>query len=239
MRIAVCLSGIPRCYDYHIDSIKNLFAPHQVDIFCHFWREELVPEDYSDLITAINPCAISLENQPTELFNQWYQTSLHLRGAGRPHNNVFPMWYSVYKANWLKRLHEQTHNFKYNAVCKARTDLWFPDTWTQALDHIADNTVIIPHDRHYDGYTDVVAVGDSWSMDQYSDLWNYFPEFLRDNRTFTYEITLKYYLDEYVKLNVLQVPVDYRIVRPSMIDTPYHEISWNAYPSEPGIKIRR
>lgn len=236
MKIALCLSGIPRCYDYHIDTIRDLFAPHQVDIFCHFWTDEMDQTDYGLIADAIQPRSIMFESSHAQLFHDWYLETVHLAVVGRSHERTFPMWYSVHQANKLKSDYEKTHDFRYDVVCKARTDLWFPHTWTDALEQIQPDTIVIPHDRHYGGYTDVVAMGDSDSMDRYSDLWNWFWKFLVDGRSFGYETTLQYYLDEYQKLQVRQAYLDYRIVRPSMRHTAYHEISHNAYPSEPGIK---
>ena len=236
MKIALCLSGIPRCYDYHIDTIRDLFSPHEVDMFCHFWNDEMDTADYSQIADAIRPSGIMFEPSHTQLFHDWYLSTVHLAVMGRTHERTFPMWYSVHQANRLKSEYEKTHDFRYDVVCKARTDLWFPHTWTDALALIQPDTIVLPHDRHYGGYTDVVAMGDSQSMDHYSDLWNWFPRFLSDQRSFGYETTLQYYLDEYKQLTVKLAHLDYRIVRPRMKHAAYHEIPHNAYPSEPGIK---
>lgn len=236
MKIALCLSGIPRCYDYHMDTIINLFAPHEVDIFCHFWNDEMDSTDYGQIAQAIRPRSLLYEPSYTPLFNDWYHATQQLAVVGRTHERTFPMWYSVNQCNRLKSEFERAYNFRYDVVCKARTDLWFPMAWTDALAQVQPGTIVIPHDRHYGGYTDVIAMGDSYSMDRYSDLWNHFSRFLADQRSFGYETTLQYYLDEYQQLNVTQAYLDYRIVRPSMRHTAYHEIPHNAYPSEPGIK---
>lgn len=238
MRIALCLSGKPRCYDYHWDSIKNIFHPHKVDVFAHFWEDEVTPEDKDWIFENYKPKLLLWEREPKDIFLKWYENTKNNKAPGRDHYSTFPMRYSMFRANELKKNFENRYNFKYDAVCRARTDLWFQTTWSGSLDKIKPNTIIIPHDRHYDGgYNDNIAVGDSPSMDYYSDMWNWLNEALAMGIQYGIETMTREYLDNHTPCIVVQEPVQYKIIRPSQKNSNYESIPYNAYEPEQGIRI--
>ena len=238
MRIALCLSGKPRCYDYHWDTIKNLFSPHTVDVFAHFWEDEVSAEDKDWIFENYRPKLLLWEREPQEVFRRWHSDTAHNKAPGRDHYNTFPMRYSMFRANELKKQHENRYDFKYDAVCRARTDLWFQSDWNNALTQIKPDTVIIPHDRHYDGgYNDNIAVGDSASMDHYTYMWNWLSEALAIDIQYGIETMTREYLDNHTPCTVIQAPVQYKIIRPSHRTTAYENIPYNAYDPEQGIRI--
>lgn len=231
MKIALCLSGLPRCFDYHHDTYLNLFPPHKVDVFMHLWDDNLTDKMKDDLINAWKPNDIIFEHQPKELFSKWINDTHHIRAAGRFHGNAFPMRYSILKANQLKSNWEQKHGFKYDAVCKLRTDFWFKSTWTDALTKLEPNTIIIPGDFHHNsfqdydgGYNDALALGDSESMDKFADIWNWFPTALEHKQVIGYEVMLRNYLDNWAKMQVKRHFLDFKIVRPDERFTPYEKL---------------
>lgn len=240
MRIALCLSGLPRCYNYHPESLLGLFEPHTVDVFMHHWDDDLTDEQKADIQRIWQPRAVVFEPQPRDLFRSWTERTHHLRAAGRPHGNTFPMWYSVHQANELRREWQAQQGWVYDAVCRARTDLWANSSWTVALERIQANQVIVSHERHYDGgYNDTIALGDSASMDLYSGLWSWFPEALAQNRRFGYEVMLRDYLDNCAKLQVLPVPVQIKIMRPQDLGRRYEDVEWNANTPPPDNDLVR
>lgn len=238
MRIALCLSGLPRCYDYHPESLLQLFEPHQVDVFAHHWSDALDEQQKKKIQDIWGHRAVMFEPQPYALFADWTQRTYHLRTAGRAHGNTFPMWYSIYHANELKRQWEQQQGWTYDAVCRARTDLWANGRWTAALDRIRPNQVILSHERHYDGgYNDTIALGDSASMDRYSAVWTWFPKALENGCVFGYEVMLRQYIDQWSGLTVAQVPIQSKVMRPGDRHKTYDQVDWNARPSPPNHQL--
>ena len=61
MKIALCLSGQPRCvkegYEYYK---KNLLDHYDVDVFCHVWDT-----DGAEHIAAYKPVTLMIEKPPT------------------------------------------------------------------------------------------------------------------------------------------------------------------------------
>lgn len=240
MKIALCISGLPRCYNYHPETLLDLFEPYPVDVFMHLWSDDITKEQRQDIQEIWQPTAIIFENQPKGLFQDWSHKTQHLRAAGRQHANTFPMWYSVYQANELKRQWEQRQGFTYQAVCRARTDLWANSRWTQALDAIKPDQVTLSHERHYDGgYNDTIALGDSASMDRYSGVWTWFPVALANSCVFGYEKMLREYLDRWAQVAVTQVPVSVKIMRPQDRYKTYDQVEWNANPPPPDHDLIR
>lgn len=231
MRIALCISGLPRCYNYHPKTLLNLFEPYSVDVFMHLWSDHITSSQQQEIQDIWQPKNIIFENQPKNLFEDWYKKTYHLRTAGRPHNNTFPMWYSVYKANELKCQWEKQNKYTYDAVCRARTDLWANSRWTKALEFTKSDQIILPHERHYDqGYNDTIALGNSISMDKYSGMWTWFPIALANNSVFGYEVMLREYLDNWVALAITQIPISIKIMRPHDIYNTYDQVEWGANP---------
>lgn len=229
MRIALCLSGLPRCYDYHSETLLKLFEPYTVDVFAHHWSDHVSEQQQQDIQRVWQHRAVMFETQPADLFASWTERTRYLRSAGRPHGNTFPMWYSVYQANELRRQWEQQQGWTYDVVCRARTDLWANSHWTQALEQIRPNQVTLSHERHYDGgYNDTIALGDSASMDRYSAVWTWFPTALENKCEFGYERMLRHYLDNWSGLTVTQVPVQIKIMRPGDQYKTYDQVEWNA-----------
>lgn len=243
MRIAICLSGLPRCYNYYHESILNFFSPHEVDVFMHLWGDHLTDSQKDELVQIWKPKSIRFDNQKSPEFNEfrnWAHTVWKegLRPAGRLPDPIWPMWYSVQEANELKKKFELENNFKYDVVCRLRTDMWFMNsTWTNSISKIAPKTIIVGNIRGYGGgIGDAVAMGDSKSMDAYSalySLWLPIAYYRGGGDYIQAELMLRDYLEQGLKYTVIREPINYKIPRPADKGKPYDEIGGNANPSPP------
>lgn len=239
MRIALCLSGLPRCYDYKPETLLNLFHPYTVDVFCHLWDDHLPKDDCERLQNIWQPKKSLFEKQELyrNFFDYWTHKTEHLKAPGRYHSNTFPMWYSIYKANELKSLYEQENDFVYDVVCRARTDVWARTNWHSSLERIQHNKLIVIHERHYDGYNDTMAMGTSETMNKYCNLWRWFPVAVENSVEIGYETMLKEYIDQWVKLEVEQSYIETRIMRPGDLHKSFEEIQWNANTPPPNHEL--
>jgi len=148
MRIAVLFFGQPRFLDITKELIKEEFdlPGHTVDYFAHFWdnlgyvpcgEEEPVDKSWvEDTFHDSFPNAkdILVENyidSGLDEFCQYvnYFGSLHNRPIPFKSHDILPLYYkfgqhwSMKKCYQLIKGYEQSHNFEYDIIIKARTDI--------------------------------------------------------------------------------------------------------------------
>ena len=178
MKIALCLSGQIRSYQKSYEYyLKNLIENNDVDVFIHTWNIDT--DIYTELNTfnqlkeTFKPKSFSLSKQfPEDQFKNY--TVIDERW---PAKNTFQMWYSVFKANELKREHELTNGFKYDMVVRTRFDFALN---TKIDLNIEKNKLYVPNDLikgtidpNQMAANDQFAYGDSDVMDLYSQtFWN-------------------------------------------------------------------
>lgn len=226
MKIALCISGLPRCYNYHHSTILNMFHPFKPDVFMYLWDDNISDQIKDDIIQCWNPTYIKFEKTKTELFSEWTIKTNHIRTNGRSHANAFPMWYGIYQVNCMKKEYELKNKFTYDAVCRTRSDIWVKNPWEGALENVESNSVIMsPKNRFDGGYNDTIVLGDSASIDKYCDLWNWFPTALEKSQIIGYEIMLKNYIDNWTDLKSKFVNLDYKVIRPDEKNLSYEQVS--------------
>ena len=136
MKIALCLSGQPRYLEIGYSHLyREFLSKYSVDTFCHLWfdanlkgtpfsytinypgRNELWKGDLDKTVLELyKPKLYSFENPKTFSFDPKANY-----GIGKTNN--CSMFYSIQKSNELKMEYERIHNFKYDLVIRARTDI--------------------------------------------------------------------------------------------------------------------
>lgn len=200
-RVAVLLSGdIRKGYELCLSSqMRNLIRPLKADVFFSF-------DDKLDQTNRANVLKIL---QPKE--HIWCNAKLYTMpdtaGLLQPATQL--MWKRIHDCNRLKIQSEQ--GFKYDIVIRIRPDLlikepvplniikdikpgvfYYPAT--TKLDILTSNSVI--------GITDQMGIGDSTTMDLYSNVYKYiYSDYLHKLRTKVLhcpasESILKYYLSK-------------------------------------------
>ena len=124
MKIAVCFSGLSKCYEHAVESVKQVFFDKcECDLFAHTWdTPNIIRYNTSkDHFFAKTFKDYEIEQFDTNagwnILTQEQQTDMP-----KPCKNVVPMFYSIYKANCLKNKIEKQNNVKYDVVVRSRFD---------------------------------------------------------------------------------------------------------------------
>lgn len=119
MRVAVCLSGLPRHfkigYNFHK---KYLFDKYQPDVFIHTWFNENESE-HNEVIDLYKPKKYSIQKDKQIVLPREYSKGTSER---YPAYNVFSLFKSIFESNELKFQYEKDNDFIYDWVFRLRFD---------------------------------------------------------------------------------------------------------------------
>ena len=198
MKIALCLSGQPRGIPYScqqiLDNIINV--NENVDVFLHTWFDPndigksygsaqphqdnhvgYVKEDTdSILLDNFKPKKYIIEPQREFPFARTFKS--HPTARQEVMASIF---YTMYKANELKKEYEKENNFKYDCVIRTRYDLYYqsPIVINNYLDILNDKIVVseryqVDQDNfgnHFKPMVDIFAFSSSENMDIFSSVY--------------------------------------------------------------------
>lgn len=220
-RIALCISGQPRQAKQNIAFLKDFIQGLNVDIFCHFNDGDKHKEF---IINELQPKSYLFEKS-RDFSKEVEEININEKFI-KPERDKgsYSMFYSLYKANQLKKEYEQENNFKYDIVVRLRLDILAFTTLKQILRHISfigdlNNKVYIPNHHHSVGINDQIAVGNSEIIDIYSDIYLWL-EKARLNEYFNPEYLLYRYLKE-KEINIKQFIIAYVLLRSDKVDKNY------------------
>lgn len=190
MRIAICLSGQPRSWERCLPRWREMFKDHEVDFFFHLWDYNTLPrilESYNggmelidELITPLEKLKIIGALKPLKFVFE-SKKDIQCWNSTIPEELQFASWaasqfYSMYKVSLLKREYEIEHNFRYDAVFRFRSDLYFTvlPVFTKPL----PNTAYTVHNKWDEKYQcqrvgDIFYYADSHTFDQLSAFFKY------------------------------------------------------------------
>jgi hypothetical protein len=139
MRIAVCLSGQPRFLKECLPNLKrNLIDSNSADVFIHTWWD---PKDVGNFFDTSIPDQKNsvgiIETGVPEKLNSIFPTRIEIdlprkfeiasqlrsSDTAKP-NSLCSNFYSQYRVIALKSEYEKLHGFTYDAVIRARLDLY-------------------------------------------------------------------------------------------------------------------
>lgn len=178
IKIALCLSGQPRCvkqgYEYHK---KNLLDRYDVDVFCHVWEAPGVEE--VELYQAI---ATMIEKPLTNDLSKYTrvpppQPNWKVKDPARA---AWNLTYSLMKANELC----QSWDEKYDWVIRSRYDFAL-NVVIPFFDDLDNTKLYIPNCRmtpQRDFGNDQFAFSSQENMNKYADCFNQIDKFY-DNGT--------------------------------------------------------
>lgn len=194
MKLAVCLSGQPRTLDLAVSNILHYFSgKYEVDFFCHAWDYNTYKRKKENRNLNENPVYWT-GNQPVD--HNWLMEKINLY---RPKKfliesvNVFQyrfpwdsLFYSLMKANDLKKQYEYENNFKYDFVVRTRYDIVY-DTRNifvpchnadkfNYLDIYVNNSNRMAFEYNKLNVSDEFFYGSSFAMDIMSDLFRHLKE---------------------------------------------------------------
>jgi hypothetical protein len=233
LRVALVLSGQPRCLDECFESLKKfVIEPYHPDIFFHFWNFSFAPQS-----AELNKMWYEKESPTWERFDSGYAykyihlmrpkrfivepqvqfdtalyqhscTSANSRMQAKSFTNVLSMFYSIARADLCRVEWEHLHNSIYDVVIRCRTDLMFHDTPNLTeLEKIS-----IPKDMSYGGLNDQFAFSNSYNMLQYSSCYSSIERLFRAGTNFHPETLLRDHIQQQnIPVRLIETP--YRIVR--------------------------
>lgn len=227
MRSAICISGQPRNVEAGLAFIKpNVLQPNNSDVFIHvWWDDDIIGKPFinagghiaSDTIRpgtldyiVKNYEPVTMQFEPQRQFDEKNYNE-------RKYPGITPFFslsqrYSIWRAQELKKDHEEKCGFKYDAVMRIRFD-WAVYTSIRAKDY--DMSVINTPNRcpHPNGIDDTFAISSSENMDVYSELFSNIDEYYnQDGVDFCDELLLNHHL---VKngIEVVSHPISYDLIR--------------------------
>lgn len=165
MKIALCLTGQPRCYEQGFSYIsKNLLYQYDVDVFFHTWNNPNV--DYGKIINLYNPKDYTIDEPFNREFANKYTRVSNIKF---PAYNTLSSFFSVFSSIFLKRKYEMGNGFQYDAVVRCRFDMalnFTPDfaSMENEILHVPDDLFAIGNELISDHF----AYGNSNIMDKYS-----------------------------------------------------------------------
>lgn len=190
MKIGICISGQPRFFDIGFRSLQETFLlKYDCDVFIHSWYdEELIGEDFNtthngskniigkllknsdkDLIKLYKPKKFIIDKSIS--FDVKHEfTDENLRN-GVNVNNIYSMFYSMYKSYELCNEYSITNNITYDYIIRTRFDIIYP--YVLDFSKLNPNIINIPYEcGHPSVYCDIFAVSNNKNMLKYFNTYN-------------------------------------------------------------------
>ena len=170
MKVAIIIPGQPRNIHVAYESLKEHYLDkYDCDFFIHTWfdGDKFPIHTYQGMLSLFKPKKILIEEQI--IFDKEGRKQ---EPWNTPLQNLLSMYYSMFMGNQLKSQYEEEKGFKYDFVIKMRSDLKIHHPIP--LEEIQTNKLALYKwtQLHYNGSSDVFAIGPSKIMDIYSDLYN-------------------------------------------------------------------
>jgi hypothetical protein len=233
VRVALCLSGQPRCLDQCFESLKQyIIDPYHADVFFHFWNTSYVasPANLNKIwyekeetnwerfdsgyaykyIHLMRPKRFVVSPQldfDTKLYQQ-NCTFANSRMQAKSFLNVISMFYSIWQADCCRIEWETIQGFAYDRVIRCRTDLLFSETPA-----IEDGVNLsIPEDMNYGGLNDQFAFSGGYNMLVYSECFQALEALFRAGTNFHPETLLRDHIKQH-NIPVRHIKTPYRMIR--------------------------
>lgn len=224
-RIAVCLSGQPRNYGQNVKFLRSFLDGSAVDVFFHLW--ECAEPDH--ILAALAPLdhvfdtqvRFAASDEAADMSAAVHREAMLSRPSRDQDSQS--MYYSMWRANELKRRHERANDFRYDIVVRLRFDFFTLDRLCDVIsrrdeqDADADETLYFPDQAHSVGLNDQFALGSSRAMDVYAAAFQELRAFIARDY-----FNPEYFLLQHVLahgLAIRTIPLQYVILRDLTVRT--------------------
>lgn len=187
MKVALCLSGLPRTWKKTYPFLKKHILDHyDVDIFLHTWYEN-TPLEHEELISVYRPKKFCLDKNNCIILPKEYERAdaPGVANKNSTYKNIFSMYKSIWISNCTKIQFESENNFKYDWVVRLRFDYLLD--YEINLSEKNKNLLYIPIQHIHHGFNanseypvlvcDQFAFSKSSIMDMYSGTYLNIDEF--------------------------------------------------------------
>lgn len=228
MKVAVCVSGQLRTFEKTFPSLSRYFLqPFECDVFLSTWNDAGLPkssapdEALPKAGELYKPVKMEVESWAA-VRGQWGDLS-GLEARKRQDANIDSitgMFYKIWRANELKRQHEQETGIVYDRVVRSRPDVLYYESPEFEID--APNHIFVGNRFGYGGIPDLFAFGPSRLMDVYSSLVQHISTYSTQGCVVHPETLLQWHIGEHLPHGILFSRVPFRLLR----DGPDTYLSW-------------
>ena len=226
MKIALCISGMPRSFKLAYPYIKKtIIDPLNPDIFINTWKvfvEKSQMAEFCDLYKAFK---FEFEDWDQDTLEDKFNYSYYKKyefGHFQISKGMLPMYYKIFKANEMARKHSEENNFKYDLVIRCRADLSFgneingKDIYNAIYDKSNPLYLRLDKNEHHpeiDWWVcDHFAFGRPEVMNIYADTFNEFEENILHAEHVVPELLLKAQLERH-NINYKPTNIVYDMIR--------------------------
>lgn len=183
MRVALCLSGMPRSFKKCSDALfRNFIDIYRPDIFISTWQAEIVDDAFPEtdspheLIELYKPMKFDIE-----VFNEKRRATFETNPfknfsdrGGRSVARMIPMFYKIHLADMHRFMYEQENKLTYDIVVRCRMDVLLHQPIR--LEIVAPNVVCFPVKNATSNVNDQLWYSDSATASQIAALYYAIPE---------------------------------------------------------------
>ena len=178
MRVALCLSGFPRCIEYAYPYLyKYIISALNPDIYFFGYSDTDKGLDDNKIIDILKPKDFVIrefdENVKDEIWSAYGTDQIINPDLHTAPINILSQYYNILNSNRLKI----NSGVEYDIVIRSRTDFFFYRKINDSELNVVEGTVYIPDVWDFGGVSSGFACGDSNSMDIYSDLFNHVKDY--------------------------------------------------------------
>ena len=196
MRVAVCLSGQLRQWDYAKENQKWFWEScigtevKEIDYFIHTWN-------YSGDREGVSQPYITRDISQEEFDNvvDWYKPKKYILDDKKQDyfyesDHWSSLFYSMAQSIMLKREYEIENNFEYDVVIKSRPDVVFDPIYHFSWEHLENNILYTTHGGNMEhefgmyNVNDCVFYSNSYTMDLVSQMYSYRQKMLDERNMF-------------------------------------------------------
>lgn len=229
MKTAVLICGQIRDAKRCFESInEHVVQPYNADVFIDTWmpsnddvmldhRGDIIRNDMSidEIISNYRPKLITVEDFNNPLTSRIKQNCPKSAKSYDGNlawetkvENVFYMYYKLWRVSELKTYYENMNGFKYDCVIRLRFDLQFESF---PIFNPESNQVFIPErGDHRGGINDLLAVGGGTAMDKYTSLFKNMKSYIENGVGLHPESLLRSHL-EISNVQVDRFPLTYNL----------------------------
>jgi hypothetical protein len=235
MKLALCLSGMPRHFKECYQSIKeNLIDLYDTDVFIDIWNDKISNDlnhlntqegvrpldenvNFNDICNLYKPKNIRIEEYNEEVNKGFVNLFPDLMEHGRVNYRYYSFYYKVFSCKNLKLNYERLFNQKYDICMRIRMDCFILNKFI-IPDSINDNEVYMPFLANQNGVNDQIWYSNSQTFNKICDLFpnlHNFKQFL----PYPSETWLKIYLNAINVNPIMQEPKINNFILYKYIDT--------------------
>ena len=215
MKIALCISGLPRNVKHCYPSInKYLIEPNNIeDIFIHTWvckhKEDIGNINIKQIYKKSDTTFIQKKYKPKGYIEEFLgnilfepnfikEETINDNDYTCKTKNIVGlqcMFYSIYKSFELITKYQEKHNFIYDYVIRLRFDMIFFDSII--INDLDSNALHVFDNNNRDEYPDEFAIGNYENMKKYSETWNNLQIILDSNAPYQNDTLLSQNIKNY------------------------------------------